>query len=920
MPRYLTNIWSPLNSTRNFHNTNFPKLSKFDFDHAVLYKQTNWKHFKKWKFFILNSILENLIFKRKTKRSLLMRAGDVEINPGPPPPTLKIITYNCRGLKDRNILKRVLNSCHKIINANRNSVINLQETHLDDSDKSTLDVMWRHRYVISPGTARRCGTLTLFDPSWDFVMEESDNEGRCITVVLKKLDLTFIFTNIYAPNNQNHIFYQNIYRRLVNLKSIYDTAKIILAGDFNIVISETDSVNRATSQNERQCREAILQGNLQLNLVDSYRVENPEGGFTWYRGNCMSRLDMVFVLEDLTNNGVKANLDWSFDNSDHAMLEIAIKIKCKMQKGPGLLRVNCDLLENQVTSSQVEAEIEQQLKYIPAHWDPHSTLDFAKVVIRSVFSEFTGKIKKFENHDKEAIEEQLNALRNVKEKLEIGEISNPALLTEVDRTIITLEQELNVHLDKLSRHLALRSRAKWFEKGERSNSYFLNLTKQRTEQLLIKSLTSESGQATNQKDIMAKTVEFYKKLYDRKDTQENYDDLLSGLPQLSDSDREGLDREITLEELRRTVNGCGDSAPGPDGIPYAVYRRYWRLLGPILLNSWKYSIHKGILPLDQRLSTITLLPKSGKDLEKIENWRPITLTNCDLKIFTKCISNRVSKVLDKLIHPTQTAYIPGRVVHDNLRMFDFYNNYCKEKNIDAVLISLDAKKAFDSVSHKYMHKVLASYGFSDEFIATVNLLYNDIKANILVNGYKSTIIDILRSVKQGDALSCALFILCIDPLLRKIESNPSIKPIPIPRTRYSNNPVNNKVGAFADDVGAAVKNDPETIQAIFNDYDLFSKLSGIELNVGKTEVLKLNDNTTHADFIPTQFILNGQSIFSSESIKICGITFSSNTSKAYDSNVNEKILKMEKQLIMWLPRCLSIEGKILIVKTFGLRN
>ena len=70
--------------------------------------------------------------------------------------------------------------------------------------------------------------------------------------------------------------------------------------------------------------------------------------------------------------------------------------------------------------------------------------------------------------------------------------------------------------------------------------------------------------------------------------------------------------------------------------------------------------------------------------------------------------------------------------------------------------ALDAKKAFDSVSHKYMHEVLRRYGFSDNFISTVKLLYNDIKANISVNGYKSVMITIARSVKHGDALSCAL--------------------------------------------------------------------------------------------------------------------------------------------------------------------
>ena len=55
-----------------------------------------------------------------------------------------------------------------------------------------------------------------------------------------------------------------------------------------------------------------------------------------------------------------------------------------------------------------------------------------------------------------------------------------------------------------------------------------------------------------------------------------------------------------------------------------------------------------------------------------------------------------------------------------------------------------------------------------------------------------------------------------------------------------------------------------------------------------------------------------------ESIKICGITFSNNSVVAYNENVIDKIEKLEKQLIRWLARGLSVEGKILIVKTFGL--
>jgi len=251
-------------------------------------------------------------------------------------------------------------------------------------------------------------------------------------------------------------------------------------------------------------------------------------------------------------------------------------------------------------------------------------------------------------------------------------------------------------------------------------------------------------------------------------------------------------------------------------------------------------------------------------------------------------------------------------------MFEFYKDYCKQNNVEALLISLDAKKAFDSVSHKYLHEVLRRYGFSDSFIETIKLLYKDIKANILVNGYKSVMIKIARSVKQGDALSCALFILCIDPLLRKIESNDKIKPVPIPRSEITNIAVNSKVGAFADDVGLAVKKDSDTLTEIFNEYALFSRLSGIELNVDKTEILQMNVNSNIIPFTPEVMRVDNVDIRTSESIKICGIVFSNNESIAYKGNISDKIKKLEQQLIRWLPRGLSVEGKLLIVKTFGI--
>jgi len=758
---------------------------------------------------------------------------------------IKIITYNARGLKDKLKLKRILNKCYVTLKKNRDTFFFFQETHLDEDGKKQLEFLWRHGAVFSPSVGRQGGSMILYDESWEVIKSEVDDVGRMCLLSVKKYNEHLCFCNIYAPNDHSINFFSNIYESLANHNIEYPGVNIILGGDFNLVMGQNDMINRSANNAEVRSRDFIIEQNALLGMRDCYRINNTEGGFTWSRGNCMSRLDMIFVSKTLIRQGIKTKIEWGFDTSDHAMVEVQLKV-------------------------------------------------------------LNG-----------ALENQLNILKSTKEHILLNG-SYAQSQSHIDDAIAEMEEVLKIHLEKQAKLLILKSGAKWYEEGEKSNSYFLNLIKKRAKETYISKMEGENGQLTSQKEISEHIVNFYASLYEEKETNDNYDELLSDLPQLSPEDRNQLDVPITLEELKATLDQCNESAPGPDGIPYKVYKLLWDQVGKFLLEAWNHSVGKGILPEDQRISCITLLPKSGKNLEKIENWRPITLTNCDLKIFTKLISNRVAKKLDKLISVSQTAYIPGRVVHDNLRMFEFYKDYCRKENIDALLISLDAKKAFDSVSHKYLQEVLRAYGFSEEFIALVKLLYKDIKANIMINGFKSVIIRIARSVKQGDALSCALFILCIDPLIRKIENDRAIVSIPVPRSRHTNIMIKGKIGAFADDVGAAVMNEPNTIKAIFKNYSIFSEMSGIELNLDKTEILKLNINSTDEVFNPVAVNVGGSIVMTKESIKICGITFSNNLAREYKANVLDKIIKLEKQLIMWLPRCLTLEGKILIVKTFGL--
>jgi len=856
--------------------------------------------------------------------NLIYRAGDVEKNPGPKKDNiLKVITYNERGLKEYKKLKRVLNKCAGIIGSNHNTVINLQETHLESNEENRIKLLWRGNFILSPGSQKSRGCLTLFDTSWELLEEWADPGGRSCVITIKKAAGVFTITNLYAPNIHNVTFFEAVILRQIEYKDKYNSNSVIL-GDFNLCLDpKIDSINRKQSDNEKIVAVFLNESFRATNLSDVYRVKHNSGGFTWNRGRCFSRLDMIIASEELTNNIITTKVDWAFDKSDHAAVLAEFTLNNGTHRGPGLPRVDSSFLSDQYIKQEFKTMLSESVMSIPDTWDPNVKWEFIKVSIRSIAWELKSKNKKLGNSEDEAVRNQLNTLKYNKATMLANKLLTSESEAELDCDIAHFESILHQKLEEKSKDLASKAKVKWFNEGEKSNKYFLNIIKKKQQQSTITFITDGIKTASEQKDIESLATDFYSTLY-KKDNNltQDFDSFYDPeTPTISEEDRSYLDNDITLEELKKTVNSCKESAPGPDGIPYGIYKQFWEVLGPYSLESWKFSCAKGILPDSQRCSSITLLPKEGKDLSNIGNWRPITLTNCDLKIYTKLISNRVSKVLDKIIHPSQTAYIPGRNVHDNLRMFEFYRKYCEDNNIDAVLMSMDAKKAFDSVDHNYMFTTLKKYGFSDKFINLVKLLYNDIKADIVINGYRTKKIKIGRCVKQGDALSCALYIIGADPLLRNINRNPLILEIRI-FTPLTNRRVKNKTGAFADDVGTLVRNDPESINEIFKEYKKFSERSGIMLNETKTEIMELGGGRGDGGhFVPKFFSVtlpgNTFRLKSVESITICGVTFSNNRDLAYKNNVSDKLDKLKDKLLAWQFRGLSLGGKITIVKTFG---
>ena len=86
------------------------------------------------------------------------------------------------------------------------------------------------------------------------------------------------------------------------------------------------------------------------------------------------------------------------------------------------------------------------------------------------------------------------------------------------------------------------------------------------------------------------------------------------------------------------------------------------------LKSINFSFQNKELRELQKQGIITLLPKTGKDISVLENWRTISLLNVDNKIATKVIANRMKNVLPKLIPESQIGFMKGRYIGENIRL------------------------------------------------------------------------------------------------------------------------------------------------------------------------------------------------------------------------------------------------------------
>jgi hypothetical protein len=130
------------------------------------------------------------------------------------------------------------------------------------------------------------------------------------------------------------------------------------------------------------------------------------------------------------------------------------------------------------------------------------------------------------------------------------------------------------------------------------------------------------------------------------------------------------DGTISLEEAHAALRSLPrGKSPGSDGLTYEFYTAMWEVVGQVMVAAFNFAFAQPQLRLSerQRLGLITLIYKGGGKLRADPaSYRPITLLNCDLKIIAKALVRRFGPAMQHVIDPTQTAFVPGRDIADNV--------------------------------------------------------------------------------------------------------------------------------------------------------------------------------------------------------------------------------------------------------------
>ena len=801
--------------------------------------------------------------------------------------TLNVCTLNVNGLLDYNCQYALKSFTfqHKI------DVLFLQETHVSNSKVvKNLDSYFNHyRCFWNFGSNFSRGTAILISHSVDFsvIKYHRDLDGRFQYIDVKINNVNYRLLNVYAPNDESERreFFNDIYPYVLT-----NNCKIF-SGDFNCIMNSNLDKKGGNINTGLIGSTEISDIVTDFELFDVYRSLYPKTKcYTWRNKTISCRLDRIYLSSCLKSQ-VKKCYNLPFSHSDHDCVFVSFVNNVEINKGSGYWKLNTSILNDRSFCISFR------------EWFVN-LIDGLDICI-DVWDHLKDRIKEFcIDYCKRKTKVKFNVIRQLEKQyfdLCYKERKFPGNYFEQIRE---LKSQIKDYYLKDFKGSQIRSKAKLLDCSETCSKYFFQTEVKKGKKKNIFEIRKDNVIYNKTCDIIKQFEDFYTDLF----TEENIDEdvmnyFLQDLPVLDDIDQSICEEPICIDEIVQSIKNMeNNKSPGPDGLPKELYFTFIDIFAPLLLQLYNSSFEENSLSDSQKVSYITLICKDPSQSYDVKKYRPISLMNVDVKILSKLLCSRITLVSDKIVGIDQACAIRGRYILDNAHLHRNIIDYVNQKNINCSFISLDQQNAFDRVNHKFLFKVLEKFNFGPNLLKWIKILYTDLSSSVIVNSFISNPVNVTRSVKQGCSLSPILYVLCLEPFIRKVCLDNEIKGLNLPGSNLEC-----KISAFADD-STGVLTDDKSIEKFLYLMKLYGKGSGSKLNVDKTKGMWLGGWKNRKENF--KFGINFV-----DKLKIVGFVIGNNVTQ--DDVWNRIYIKFEKVLNSWKTRKLSLLEKSLVINNLA---
>ncbi|XP_042962496.1 uncharacterized protein LOC122296768 [Carya illinoinensis] len=470
-----------------------------------------------------------------------------------------------------------------------------------------------------------------------------------------------------------------------------------------------------------------------------------------------------------------------------------------------------------------------------------------------------------------------------------------------------------VELALSTEEMKWRQRAKqhWMKVGDRNTTFFHLQASHRRKANSIVNLEDPQGRIlTKQEDIGSAFTGYFSSLFTTS-SPSNYETCLDALEtKLSNEMENWLLLPFTREEIYTSVTQMNPlGSPGPDGFPASFYQKHWGVVGEEVCSYALQVLNHGGSCTDVNDTLISLIPKVKNPI-KIPDFRPISLCNVLYKIISKTIANRFKTILPKLISLNQTAFVPGRLITDNVLVAyeTLHSMSTRMKGKKGCLaLKLDMSKAYDRIEWGFVEAIMSKMGFPFQWISLVQRCLTSISYSILVNGKPQQNFLPSRGLRQGDPLSPYIFIMCaeaLSSLLNQAEHSKVITPVHVGRGPITVNHL-----FFADDSLLFCQANPKEVSSLLDILSVYERASGQVLNRDKSSVF-FSKNTKRDTRVQIQQLVGVRSTGSFEKYLGLPVCVGRKKVAAFCSLVDRTWSRLES----WKTKHLSGAGKEVLLK------